>query len=405
MTIRVKDALKIGDFTKCTILSGASGLNKPISFVGAMEVPDIAPWLTKDQLLVTTGYSIRANPQVIPQLIKDLHKASSAGLAIKTRFIGSIPKEAIELSDKLGIPLIEIPDNTAFIELINPLMQAISDDQKETAFIEQKKLLENHFFIDLITENVKTEEEAAYRARNLNWPNLPLQLVSFDIDKFENLIHVYNEFSLHGIKENITFIIEEITKQEGLKGIIIQKSDSFTCLYPASYSKESTLQFIKKVKYQVNKNLKIKLSAGASNKTYGLLDLGKSYNDTRDAITISKIENKSDTSPFIDDLLLEQGFLNMGDNIFFKDYVNKTIGAIEEYDLKNGTELLNTLCQLIDTLGIKAKAAENLFLHRNTLTYRIKKIEAMIDCQLSNPNELLKLAFAIKIKPYFQKQK
>ena len=57
-----------------------------------MEQPDIKPWLRKDMLLITTGYAIRNDKEKLLDLIRNLHEADAAALAIKTRFFGEFPK-------------------------------------------------------------------------------------------------------------------------------------------------------------------------------------------------------------------------------------------------------------------------------------------------------------------------
>ncbi|EJW91354.1 protein containing Helix-turn-helix, Fis-type domain protein [gut metagenome] len=52
---------------------------------------------------------------------------------------------------------------------------------------------------------------------------------------------------------------------------------------------------------------------------------------------------------------------------------------------------------LIQNMGVRTQAAEALFLHRNTLLYRIRKIEQLLNCDLSNGEELIKLAIALKV--------
>ena len=62
---------------------------------------------------------------------------------------------------------------------------------------------------------------------------------------------------------------------------------------------------------------------------------------------------------------------------------------IYEYDQKNGTELLLTLeTYLMQYKSLKA-AAEELFIHRSTLTYRLGCIEKIAKLALDDPRERL----------------
>ncbi len=62
---------------------------------------------------------------------------------------------------------------------------------------------------------------------------------------------------------------------------------------------------------------------------------------------------------------------------------------IHEYDLANGTDFLLTLeTYLMNNKSLMA-AADKLFIHRSTLTYRLNAIEKITPIQLDDPGERL----------------
>ena len=84
----------------------------------------------------------------------------------------------------------------------------------------------------------------------------------------------------------------------------------------------------------------------------------------------------------------------------FTEVCSKIFGCTEEYDAFHRTELVHTLQVLIENMGIRTKAAEALFLHRNTLLRRLQKIEMLTGVDLSDGNQLLQLGIALQIRPY-----
>ena len=80
-----------------------------------------------------------------------------------------------------------------------------------------------------------------------------------------------------------------------------------------------------------------------------------------------------------------------------RDYYNETIGVLFNYDKENNTELVKTLNMLVQCMGNKTKAANALFLHRNTLQYRIKKIEELTGLSLNDGENLIRIAIITKI--------
>lgn len=126
MAITVGEALKIGGLRRGRLVAGARNSGNIIQHIDMMEVPDIKPWLRKNELLVTTAYAIRDDLSALTRLIEALAEVKAAGLVIKPgRFIGELPQSVLELADELGVPLIEIPADIPFIEITHPLMKAI----------------------------------------------------------------------------------------------------------------------------------------------------------------------------------------------------------------------------------------------------------------------------------------
>lgn len=70
--------------------------------------------------------------------------------------------------------------------------------------------------------------------------------------------------------------------------------------------------------------------------------------------------------------------------------------------IKKESELLETLEVLVNNLGARNVTANALHLHRNTLIYRIKKIENQTGYDLSDPNSILEIALALRIKKFLE---
>ena len=83
MTFTVNDALKVGPLRLARVLAGTEGLNRTLSYVNVMEVPDILKWVKRDELLLTTLYPMRDMTISPAELIRELSQRSLAGIAVK----------------------------------------------------------------------------------------------------------------------------------------------------------------------------------------------------------------------------------------------------------------------------------------------------------------------------------
>lgn len=130
--ITVKEALSLGVVNRLNVVGGREGLGRVIKLVNVIEVPDIVDWMMEGELLLTTGYSFREYPDLMEKLLPRMEEKGVAGLAIKPkRFIREIPEELIRRADEHHIPLLEVPFDLSFSEIIAPILGVIFNKQNK----------------------------------------------------------------------------------------------------------------------------------------------------------------------------------------------------------------------------------------------------------------------------------
>ncbi len=128
--VRLADVMRLPVFGGAKVVGGAAGLDRPVRSVNVMEVPDILDWVKPDELLLTTAYPIRDDPAALEALLPRLAERGLAGIALKpTRYIKSTPIAMIEAADRLRFPLIELPADASFNEIISAVLSDILASQ------------------------------------------------------------------------------------------------------------------------------------------------------------------------------------------------------------------------------------------------------------------------------------
>ncbi|TDD45219.1 PucR family transcriptional regulator, partial [Nonomuraea terrae] len=98
--------------------------------LNVMEVPDILAWVKPHELLLTTGYPLRNTPQSLGRLVADLDERGLAALAIKLgRYVDELPAEMVAQADRLGFPLILLPNDVGFDDILNQVLTDILNRQ------------------------------------------------------------------------------------------------------------------------------------------------------------------------------------------------------------------------------------------------------------------------------------
>ena len=91
---------------------------------------------------------------------------------------------------------------------------------------------------------------------------------------------------------------------------------------------------------------------------------------------------------------------NTRDTLSLKEFYTSRMGVLEEYDRSNKTELLNTLCMYLENNCVLNEAAQKMFIHVNTMRYRLKKIEEITGTNLSNSKEITDFYICLYIRNY-----
>jgi len=134
--ITVEEALGMDVFKNSRLVGGRGGLGRLITNVNVMEVPDILDWVQEGELLLTTAFSIKDDPEAQHCLIPELAHRGLAGLAIKTkRYLEAIPQEMIRAADELNFPLIELSPETSHPLVLNAIFTRLLS--RQTAFLKQ----------------------------------------------------------------------------------------------------------------------------------------------------------------------------------------------------------------------------------------------------------------------------
>lgn len=128
--ISVAEVLALSSLRTARLVAGASGLQRVVRRLNVMEVPDVLPWVKADELILTTGYPLRQSPTSLIGLVGDLDDRGLAAFAIKlARYIDELPAEMLIEADRRGFPLIVLPDNVGFDDILNEVLTEILNKQ------------------------------------------------------------------------------------------------------------------------------------------------------------------------------------------------------------------------------------------------------------------------------------
>ncbi len=120
MGISVRELLLNDEFKDFKLIAGKDGLDREVQGLTFLEAPDGFKWSKGGELVCSSGYIISKYKNVIDEAFKDSSLLNTSGLIIKRgRFLDEIPDSMIEKFNEFNLPLIIMPFNIAWMELIS----------------------------------------------------------------------------------------------------------------------------------------------------------------------------------------------------------------------------------------------------------------------------------------------
>lgn len=131
-------------------------------------------------------------------------------------------------------------------------------------------------------------------------------------------------------------------------------------------------------------------------------NFGKSYQEAKNLIPkkdfLPNAKNKKVLSATA--MGIYKYMFTSGNQAEILDYCNEKLNKLEEYGHVSGTDLVETLLSFYMNGFNITKTAEDLFLHRNSLQYRLAKITELIGLEMDDYTEYLDLINCILVKRY-----
>ncbi len=119
MGISIKTLLEHEFFKDFHIVAGSKGIQKEVQGIAVMDAPDAYRWTKGKELVITSGYSILMEPDCIKKSFDEGLMQITSGMIIKRgRYLPMIPKEIIELFERYEIPLISMPFEIGYMEVM-----------------------------------------------------------------------------------------------------------------------------------------------------------------------------------------------------------------------------------------------------------------------------------------------
>lgn len=373
MAVTINDILKLTPFRGARILAGADHLHKVIKGVSTADNPAS----DEDQYFSNTNYFILSSFYFVGKSVPDMQQylqtyfdTGVACLCLIDEYISELPDEIVKLCNENHFPVIMVDKHVPYADMIFGIMQAIIFDQQN--YVLENKLsalisghldeLQRSKILHEINPQLKSHITAIYCL-----PDTPPQTHS----------------ALFGtINRDIT--MSALEYKEGFLFLVSYKDGS-------AGAEQKKIDYVIETINRYMQDCVIGVSSSNS-----LLDCGNAISQAITAVNSHSIKNSRVI--YYNNLGIVRLLKLFSGHKELDQFYSDILGPILEFDQKtNQSNLFETMDCFIQNGRDFRKTAKALFLHENTIRYRVAKVQELVAPKCSSDDFLEDLSIAIKI--------
>jgi hypothetical protein len=257
---------------------------------------------------------------------------------------------------------------------------------REQSAYEVESRLKGDVLQDLFTGSYRDEEEATTLVRRLGYTvSGPYRVARVDTshpsgDSAPGQARWQEE--IQGPRSRLYGAFTELCGELLGVGAIAPWRSGFLLLLPASTA-ESDVELagqlfsrLREAGQRIRPGLRLHVSLGSAVDSAGALS--QSLEEAERALAVGRTLDITDRPLVFEHLGVYRVLLGPNSSRDRQEFVEEALGAVIRYDLQHGTDLLETLRAWVMADYNVNEAAQGMFMHTNTLRYRLKRLRALL---------------------------
>lgn len=383
--ITVADIMNLDIMKGCRLAAGEKGLSKEVCYINVYDNPiskadeDIRAY--PGEISLTFFYHGKDNPDYLYYSLELLIARQAAALIVFDEYFKEMPQDFTDRCNEASLPLI-------FVDRKIPYSMLISSIIEYRIHAEQRKNIEDK--LSAIVSSRTSIEEKLQLTADLNPGFQPNIVVLFAKEAGSGRKNDLNPeiFNLcNTISHDSRFFAAEYNG-----GVLVILSYSNNRLSEISASVKNTIAVIHKYLPAA--------AIGISDQCH-LAELGTAITQSDTALRADRIFSGNISA--YRDLGVTRVLLELSNTSALEKFYQDILSPIQKHDQENNGMLLETmLCFSSHNMDYK-KTAEAMFVHENTIRYRIGKLKDLIPYGKSDMDFLETISIIAKL--YYMKQR
>lgn len=370
--MRLADLVARDDLSLVPV-TGHDGLGREVGRAYPTDLPDPRRYLRPGDLVLTSGVWY-TQPSDCETFADALWTSDAAGLIVGLVVLGELPEALVKACERRRLPLLLAAPDQSF--------GAITEVVIEEAFAAERRRDERaraQTLLDLLgTQRIAPGEVSAHLRLLGADPGLPTTAMVVA--------------RTGGSDDDVPAIMYALARR-GRQLVVGGRSDEGIVLVNGKVSRQALTE---ELRVLVANRPGMRVAAGISDATASVSQLGEALESARRGMESARYgEGPVSVMSVADvdshELLLAQ--LPVSVRRSFREHL---LGPIIEYDARHGSELLRTLDVFLETCGSWQRTADELYVHVNTLRYRMQRIEELTGRRMSSMRDRTDLYLALR---------
>lgn len=378
MSILVKELFENKLMKNSIILSGENGLNRKIQRISVYDCPvrkDVLERkiLRNGDFLITSLFFQKSSITMIKEFIKILNDSGCSGICVSNQYIESLPREALDYSNKIGFPIILFDRSIPYADIIKTTMELI--------IVKQMDIVNELRVEKLLKENLLSSE---------------IRELAFEINTY------FKEYNCALCIEGKEFKEGQLSARALIDNLNLRQE------YAAFYYKKSILVILsfntennKVIKSNIKMVIK-EIEKYYKNYNIGISEIHTSINNLNETITEALFSLKNskffrERISYYSEMGVNRILLPIQGHKEMEKFYNMIISPLKIYDERFNSEILKTVISFLRNNGNYKKTAEEFYQHQNTIRNRIKTAKSILNMENNDFEFYTNILLAIKI--------
>lgn len=403
--LKCRDILSFRTLKQLKLVAGEAGLDRVVTWPYIVQTNSVKMWIFGGELLFFGGLGLKCDRDSLIRLLREAAEKNAAGVIflVNEKMTSEVLKSLAPCADELRMPIFELPRESIIVEITKEISNKIFEQDSEVAL--NDRLLERLCFGS--REAVRDwATRAGYFGIDLAVPYQVCVIYINDVNGYLNRMDMERNYSLPKFIAFYRQVVVSIVKRYDER-LLIMFDDHLIYLARQTGSERELNRFVQELHAICEsidgyfKGIDVYACVGGP---YAYSAVRNSLLEAERSMEMTCRLNTKDKVLVYGDLGVYQLFFHMKEEDL-KRFRDQWIGAVLAYDRQKGTELFRTLDTFFNKQMNLIDSAAALYIHRNTLNMRLRRIEKIIGKSLKETNTLHGLLLGVLIQNYLNRKK